>query len=75
MLLHLNDRPFNISLIQFSSFTIELPDEKREQLYNWIKEIHKRIKRNDINTIMGDLNAKVRDKNWERWISSNEWST
>lgn len=55
MLLQLNAYSFNINLIKAYALTAEQPDQERKRFYNLIKQ----TRRNDINLIMGEINANV----------------
>lgn len=49
----------NINLIQVYAPTADKSDEEIEEFYSQIQEISKSVKKQDINIIMGDFNAKV----------------
>ena len=58
-LLRLCGGPIDINIIQVYAPTSEKPDNEVEQFYGQIEQAIKLTKSNEINIILGDLNAKV----------------
>lgn len=52
-------RPININIIQVYAPTADKPEEEVENFYKQLDQVLKLTKPNEINIILGDLNAKV----------------
>lgn len=59
LLIQLEGSPVNINIIQVYAPTLDKPDELVEELYNTINNVMNKLKRNEINIVMGDFNSKV----------------
>ena len=59
MLIKLQGKPFNISIIQIYAPTQDHEDEELELFYDEIQTAIKNVKTDDILCVMGDLNAKL----------------
>lgn len=59
MLIQLSGHPVNINIIQAHAPTADKPVEQLEEFYEQIKYIRRSLKKQDLNIIMGDFNAKV----------------
>ena len=59
IMIKLQRKPFNISIIQIYAPTQDHEDEEIELFYDEIQTAIKNVKADDILCVMGDLNAKV----------------
>ncbi|XP_008476273.1 craniofacial development protein 2-like [Diaphorina citri] len=59
LLIQLEGRPVNINIIQVYAPTLDKPDETVEEMYATINDIMSKLKKNEINIVMGDFNSKV----------------
>ncbi|XP_063391819.1 uncharacterized protein LOC134677313 [Cydia fagiglandana] len=59
MMLNISAHPFNLNIIQVYAPTCDGDDQEVEEFYEGIEQLLKSVKSQDINIIMGDLNAKV----------------
>ncbi|KAI5724057.1 hypothetical protein M8J76_014882 [Diaphorina citri] len=59
LLIQLEGRPVNINIIQVYAPTLDKPDETVEEMYATINDIMSKLKKNEINILMGDFNSKV----------------
>ena len=59
MLLKLEGKPFNISIIQVYAPTNDHPDDEIEKFYDDIQKAIKYVKSDEVLVVMGDWNAKV----------------
>jgi len=59
IMMKLQGKPFNISLIQVYTPTQDYSDEDIEQFYEEIQQASKYTNSNEILLVMGDFNAKV----------------
>ena len=59
ILVRINARPHNISIIQFYAPTSASTEEEIEEFYSQLKEVIDKIPSCDVTLIMGDANAKV----------------
>ncbi|XP_060516997.1 craniofacial development protein 2-like [Cylas formicarius] len=59
MLLKIEAKPINISIIQVYATTLDKSEEEIESFYEDIKQLLKYTKPHDLNSIQGDFNAKV----------------
>uniref|UniRef100_A0A8D9AHH9 Craniofacial development protein 2 n=1 Tax=Cacopsylla melanoneura TaxID=428564 RepID=A0A8D9AHH9_9HEMI len=59
MLIQLENNPVNINIIQVYAPTLDKADDIVDEMYNTINEIMKKLKKNEINIVMGDFNSKV----------------
>ena len=59
ILIKLQGKPFNISIIQIYAPTQDHEDEEIELFYDEIQTAIKNVKTDDILCVMGDLHAKV----------------
>ena len=57
--------PIDINIIQVYAPTSEKPDNEVEQFYGQIEQAIKLTKSNEINIILGDLNAKIGKAKWK----------
>ena len=62
LMVKLQGRPFNITIIQVYAPTQDHSDEEIEEFYEEIQRAIKSVKSDDVLCVMGDLNAKVGDK-------------
>ncbi|XP_030756972.1 craniofacial development protein 2-like [Sitophilus oryzae] len=59
MLIQLRTKPINTNLIQVYAPTADSDEETIEKFYSDLNELTKKLKKHEINVIMGDFNAKV----------------
>lgn len=59
MMLNISAHPFNLNIIQVYAPTCDGDDHEVEEFYEGIDQLLKSVKSQDINIIIGDLNAKV----------------
>lgn len=58
-LLQIKAYPRDINIIQVYAPTMEKPDTEIQQFYSDIKQLIKATKKNEVNIVMGDFNAKI----------------
>ena len=61
IMMKLKGKPFNINIIQVYAPTEDSTEEVLEDFYEELTRIREQCKNRDINIIMGDMNAKVRN--------------
>lgn len=59
MMLQINARPIRLNIIRVYAPTADKPEEEVEDFYEEITRLLKLTKKEDINIVLGDLNAKV----------------
>lgn len=59
MLIQLRTKPINTNLIQVYAPTADSDEETIEKFYSDLNELTKKLRKHELNVIMGDFNAKV----------------
>lgn len=59
MLIQLSTKPINTNLIQVYAPTADSDEETIEKFYSDLNELTKKLKKHELNIIMGDFNAKI----------------
>ena len=81
LVVRLNAKPRNITLIQVYGPTTAATDEEVERFYQDLSQAVKQVPKRDMLLVMGDFNAKVGRREPSTisssvglWLSRNEWS-